>query len=190
MTDWVMKSIEPKSDQLNADDLIAGAVVVTVKDVKRGSVEQPIVLEIDGGRQPYKPCKSMRRLLVMMWGNEPKAWIGKRLRLFNDPNVQWGGVKVGGIRIDAMSDIPQTTKVMMTVSRGKRIEYSVDPLTGETAKPELSRAQKAIEAIENAKDESTLEKYQLRLEQTWDEFTADERKQLKAALERASKPKG
>lgn len=124
----VLKSIVPKSDQLNADDLLAGPVTVRVTDVRKGDAEQPIVIVLDGDRQPYKPCKSMRRLIVSIWGDRPKDWIGKKLKLFCDPNVKWAGVKVGGIRIAAMSGITERRSIMLTVARGKRTECFVDPL--------------------------------------------------------------
>ena len=125
---WVMESIKPKSDQLNADDLITGPIVVTVEDVKRGDPDQPIVLVIDGGRQPYKPCKSMRRVIIKIWGEKPKDWIGKRLKLFCDPDVKWAGVKCGGIRISGMSGLARRQSVMLTLSRGKRAEYIIEPI--------------------------------------------------------------
>ena len=67
MTDqnWIAKSIVPKSDQLNAEDLLSGAITVTVQDVKQGTADQPIAIIIDGNRQPYKPCKTMRKVLVL-----------------------------------------------------------------------------------------------------------------------------
>jgi hypothetical protein len=53
-------TITPKSDQLNADDMITGPITVTITGVRRGDKDQPVVIDIDGGYQPYKPCKSMR----------------------------------------------------------------------------------------------------------------------------------
>ena len=63
MTDVGM-TIAPKSDQLNADDLINGPMTITITAVKArpGSSEQPIQISFDGdGGKPYLPCKSMRR---------------------------------------------------------------------------------------------------------------------------------
>jgi len=44
---WIAKSIVPKSDQLNAEDLLSGSITVTVTDVKQGTAEQPIAIIID-----------------------------------------------------------------------------------------------------------------------------------------------
>ena len=41
-------TIAPKSDQLNADDLIAGNITVKIMGVRRGSRDQPVIIDIDG----------------------------------------------------------------------------------------------------------------------------------------------
>ena len=121
MTDFIEQSIVPKSDQLNADDLLTGSIRVTVAEVKQGSTaEQPVVIKIDGGRQPYKPCKSMRRLLVHCWGTNGTDWVGRQMVLFCDPTVKWAGSEVGGIRISHLSHIGQRQTVQLTVTRGKK----------------------------------------------------------------------
>lgn len=122
-------TIIPKSDQLNADDLIAGPITVTVQSVSLSSnQDQPVIINIGGGRQPYKPCKSMRRLLVFCWGKDGNNWIGNSMTLFCDPSVKWAGSEVGGIRISHLSGIEKQTSVSLTVTRGKRKPYIVEPL--------------------------------------------------------------
>lgn len=55
-------TIKPKSDQLNADDLIAGPKTITVTGVKLVAEDQPVAISFHGDDgKPYKPCKSMRR---------------------------------------------------------------------------------------------------------------------------------
>ena len=84
-------TIVPKSDQLNADDLIAGNITITVTDIKASdSPDQPVIIhyENDNGR-PYKPCKSMRRVLIQAWGANGKQWIGKSMTLYRDPDVKF-----------------------------------------------------------------------------------------------------
>ena len=131
----IRASVVPKSDQLNADDLLTGPITVTVQSVKAGDKEQPIVIGIDGGRQPYKPCKGMRRILVQAWTDEGKSWVGKRMTLYRNPDVKYGGVKVGGIQISHLSDLPAAqVTYALTVSRGYKIEYVVNRL--ESSKPD------------------------------------------------------
>lgn len=124
-------TIKPKSDQLNADDLLTGPQNITVTGVRRGSADQPVILDIDGGRMPYKPCKTMRRLLILCWGDNGHEWVGRSMTVYNDPNVKWGGVAVGGIRISHLSHITQPSTHMLTATRGKKAGHTVHPLVVE-----------------------------------------------------------
>lgn len=126
------KTIAPKSDQLNADDLIAGPITITVTQVRGCDGDQPIAVHFEGDDgKPYKPCKSMRRVLVHAWGKDGKDYVGRRMSLFCDPSVQFGGVKVGGIRISHMSHIDRPLVVPLTVTRAQRRPYEVKPLKAE-----------------------------------------------------------
>lgn len=122
-------SIAPRSDQLNADDLMAGPRTVTIAEVRPGNSEQPVVVELDEfpGR-PFKPSKSMLRVLVAAWGKDTTGYTGRRLTLYRDPAVRFGGQDVGGIRISHMSDITKRLTLALTVTRGKRAPYTVEPL--------------------------------------------------------------
>ncbi len=121
-------TIVPKSDQLNSDDLITGPITVTVEAVKRSnSPEQPIDIYITGHR-PFRPCKSMRRVLISVWGDKGSEWIGKSMTLYRDPAVKYGGVEVGGIRISHVSGIDEEIKLALTTTRAKRSLYKVMPL--------------------------------------------------------------
>ena len=123
----VRASIVPSSSQLNADDLISGPITVTITGVRRGTKEQPIVVEIEG-HKPYLPCKSMRRVLIAQYSDDPKKWVGQRLALYRDEDVKWAGVRVGGIRIAAMSGLDKPKTFLITVGRGKRTEVTIRPI--------------------------------------------------------------
>ena len=119
-------TIKPKSDQLNYDDMIAGPITVTVLSVKEsGSSEQPLSIFVDGGHMPYKPCLSMRRVLMALWGTDGRVWIGRTMTLFGDPSVIWAGKATGGIRISHLSHIARDMSLMLTTTRAKRAAYSV-----------------------------------------------------------------
>ena len=122
-------TIVPKSDQANADDLIASPVTVEVLAVKQGDKESPVWIVTSGfeGR-PWKPCKSMRRVLIAAWGEYGSQWVGKSVTLFCDPEVMYGGVKVGGIRISHMSHIDSDLSLSLTATRGKRKPFNVKRL--------------------------------------------------------------
>ena len=130
MTD-ISKTIEPKSDQLNSDDLLTGPRTVEIESVNVVSGDQPVHINYKGGEgKPFKPCKSMRRILIMAWGSDGEKYIGQKMTLWCDPSVKWAGYPVGGIRISHMTGLPndKTMRVMLTETRGKRGAYSVDPL--------------------------------------------------------------
>lgn len=122
-------SIEPRSDQINADDLIPGPMTVTITDVTAGNAEQPVnvVLAETPGR-PYKPSKSMRRVMVAGWGKDSSVYVGRRLTLFRNPDITFGRDAVGGIQISHMSHISEPLKVSLTVKRGKRQPFTVNRL--------------------------------------------------------------
>lgn len=124
------KTIEPKSDQLNSDDLIAGPITITVRKVSLNTeVEQPISIHYEGDNgKPYKACKSMRRVLVQVWGRDGNAYVGKSMTLYREPTVKFGGLEVGGIRISHMSDIDKPVTMALTATRASRKPYTVKPL--------------------------------------------------------------
>jgi hypothetical protein len=129
MIDDLSYVIKPKSDQLNADDLIAGAMVITVTEVKAMAGEQPLAIHFQGDNgKPYKPCLSMRRVLIMAWGKDGNQWLGKSMVLFLDKTVKWAGQAVGGIRISHLSHMQQPLLLSLTTTRGKRTPYTVQVL--------------------------------------------------------------
>lgn len=121
-------TVAPRSDQLNADDLLFGSITVTILKASKGSIEQPMVLGIDGERQPYKPGLSMRRIIIGMYGEFSSAYIGKSLTLFRDPAIRYGKGPTGGIRISHASGLDKPFSMLLTISRGRRAEYTVQPL--------------------------------------------------------------
>lgn len=141
------ETIVPRSDQINSEDLLAGPRTVTITAVKRGSAEQPvnIVTAEFGPGRPYKPSKTMRRVLVAAWGSDAQAYIGRRLVIYRDPEITFGGDKVGGIRISAMSDITTRLSVALTVTRGRRAPFVVEPLRDEPVKSALISKAEATE---------------------------------------------
>lgn len=122
-------TIEPDSTQINSDDLVAGPVTVTIQEVRKGSVEQPVdVILAEYPDRAYRPSKSMRRVLVTAWGKQASQYAGRRITLFRNPDITFGREKVGGIEISHMSDLDKTLTVPLTVSRGKRRKFIVEPL--------------------------------------------------------------
>jgi hypothetical protein len=125
----IAKTIEPRSDQQNYDDVAIAPRTVTVTEVRVGSAEQPVELHLEEfpGR-PYKPSKSMRRVLVAAWGSDGSKYVGRRLTIYGDPDVKFGGERVGGIKISHLSHIEKRMSMPLTVTRGKRVLHTVEPL--------------------------------------------------------------
>ena len=123
------RTVIPKSDQINFEDVQSVGITAEIKSVRAGNSEQPVWIDLIGfdGR-PYKPSKSMRRVLIGGWGSDGHSWVGKSLSLVGDPNVKFGGVAVGGIKIQAMSHVDGDFSMMLSVSRGKRAEHRVRKL--------------------------------------------------------------
>lgn len=133
----MLATIEPKSDQLNSDDLIGGPRTIKVRDVSiKVGDEQPVAVYFEGDHdKPFKLCKSMRRVLVMIWGDDAKQYIGHSMTLYRDPDVAFGGLKVGGIRISHMTGIDEPRTLILTATRGNKKPYTVKPLKVEGATP-------------------------------------------------------
>lgn len=124
------EAMAPKSDQMNGDDLLVSPRTVTIKAVRIVGGEQPVVVDLVEFPRPWKPSKSMLRVMAdrSVWGPHESKWAGGRLTLFRNPEIKFGGDKVGGIRISHISGITKKTTVVITVSKGRKGPYVVDPL--------------------------------------------------------------
>lgn len=140
-------TIVPKSDQLNADQLVGGPMTVTVSEVRvTTSDDQPVIVHYEGENgRPFKPCKTMRKLLIFAWGEDGRAWAGRSMTLYHDPSVRFGGSEVGGIRISHMSDIEGPIRVNLTATKGKKALHTIEPLVVVT----LEQVKGAINAAKN-----------------------------------------
>jgi len=148
--------IEPKSDQLNADDLIAGPRTITVTKVEiRPGTEQPVSVFFEGDHgKPYKSGKSMNRVMVQAWGPDASKYVGRSMTLYRDPTVRFGKDEVGGIRISHMSHIDGPLRMALTATRGQRKAYTVQPLQVErqAASADALTIDAARDLLEGAED--------------------------------------
>lgn len=125
----VTKVIQAKSDQLNADDLLGGAITIKVTDVDVRGGDQPIQVfyEGDGGR-PWRPCKTAARCLAAIWGANASNWVGLSCTIYNDPTVTWAGAQVGGIRVSHMEGLDKPRSLQLAKTRGKKGSVTIKPL--------------------------------------------------------------
>jgi hypothetical protein len=124
----ISDTLAPNSDQLDAVDLLGGARVFTIERVSKGNAEQPVQIYLAEFERPWRPGKSMRRVLVACWGPNASSYVGRRVELFCDPDVIFGGQAVGGTRVRRLSHIEKPTKIPLLISRGKSAVYTVEPL--------------------------------------------------------------
>lgn len=132
----ISHTIESKSDQLNAADIIGSDRIIKITDVLvTKSKDQPVIISYEGGDgRPYKPGLSMRRVLHAIWGK--CDWSGRLISLYNDPTVKHKGELTGGIRINKVSHIDNAKNVTVPQSKHKSITYHIDAIkTQEVIKP-------------------------------------------------------
>jgi hypothetical protein len=123
------KTIEAKSDQRNSCDFIGGPETIKITAVKIVSGDQPVQIDHEGyPGKPFKPCLTVRRLLVLAWGKDASLYIGRSMTLYSDPSVKYGGAEVSGIRVSHMSHIDKPIRAMLTVTRGKKAPVTIQPL--------------------------------------------------------------
>ncbi len=132
MTFDMTKTIKSKTDQVNFDDFLGGqSRTIKITDVTGSDAkDQPVSIHFEGdGGKPYKPCLSMRRVLVVIWGDDGKKYIGNSMTIYGDPNVVFGGIKVGGIRISHMSGLKEERTILLTSSKANKKPFTVKPLS-------------------------------------------------------------
>ena len=153
------QTIQAKSDQLNADDLHGVTINAKITNVSRVDGDQPIAINYEGdNNKPYKPCKSMRRIMVQAWGADGSKYVGQTMTLYRDENVKWAGQAVGGIRISHMTGINKKMVVVLAESQKNRKPYTVLPLiVEESAEDKIKAAAKRVIAeIKKADSEEHL----------------------------------
>lgn len=156
----ITHTIVPKSDQLNADSFMGGPKTYMVAKVtaNEGSADQPINIYFEGEPLVFRPCKSMRRVIVKIWGPDASKYAGRAMTLYRDPKVKWGGMEVGGIRISHMSGLERAEVMALTETRAQRKPYTVQPLkVAPTIDKVAEGVAELIERIRTATDKDEIE---------------------------------
>lgn len=123
------ESLAPKSDQLDAVDLVGGPRTFTIENVTRHNAEQPFNFHLADFPRVWRPGKSMRRVIAAAWGARASKYIGQRVTLYCDNSVEFGGAAVGGSRISHMSGIGgKPLKVPLLIKKGRSAIFTVQPL--------------------------------------------------------------
>lgn len=148
----ISNTLSANSDQQDYGEYVSGPKTVTVAEVKQGSAEQPVdihLVEFPG--KPFKPAKSVRRVLAMAWGTDASQWAGRSMTIYGDPDVRYAGKAVGGLRVSHVSHIDKPVTVALTVTRGKREPFTVHPLAAPASyKPSRNFIAEMGEATDSA----------------------------------------
>ena len=150
----ISKALVAKSDQLNASDLTGAPIVATIQAVRKGDAAKPVIVDLAGmdGR-PWKPSKGMLRVVAHAWGTESDVWVGRSVKLVNNPEVIYAGEKVGGVEIVAMSHLDKPFTIPVRISQKKVKQHTVEVL----AEPVTEPWQAQWQAIRNALTEAGYE---------------------------------
>jgi len=152
----ISDTLAPDSTQLDAVDLLGGPRIFTVKSVSRLGGDQPVAIELVEFDRPWKPGKSMRRVIAAAWGTDASIYPGRRVELYCNPDVSFGKDKVGGTRIKRISHIDKPLSVPLLVSRGKSAVYKVDPLPDDAPTSAPAPTEPTVEQVAKCADPDTL----------------------------------
>ena len=136
-------SLAPKSDQLDAVDLLSGPRTFRIEKVSKGNPDQPFNFHLEGFPRVWRPGKSMRRVIVAAWGGKTSAYVGQSVTLYCDGSVKFGGEAVGGTRISHMTGLDKPLKVPLIITKGKSAVFTVQPLP-DAPQPTQQPAQGAV----------------------------------------------
>jgi len=124
-------TIKAKSDQLNVDDMVTGPMMIQVEGVTlTNDPKQSVHIYYYGcENKPFKPCLTVRRILIALWGLDGNQWANRWMNLYIDASVSFGKQKnIGGIRVDAVSHITSTATISLTVRRGMKQHFTIKPI--------------------------------------------------------------
>ena len=177
----VMKSVEAISDRITAADLELSSKTITITSISFfDDVQEKEGKKITSRRarfhyagengKPYVPCKTLIKFIYEQWGvpENELSYNGRLLEIYNDPTVKLGKITVGGVRLKAMSHIPEAVNQRRKSGRSTMV-IQVQPIeTKKTFTPEqintaitkYTQQIKAITDITQITDWLAGEKYQ------------------------------
>ena len=94
------------SDVIRFVDLGDQDYTLRIKAVKRGKVvgsggksTGKALITFEGRDKPLGCGTAILSQIAALYGNDTRGWVGKIITIFGDPNVSFGGAKVGGVRV-------------------------------------------------------------------------------------------
>jgi hypothetical protein len=140
----ITNALAPKSDQLDAADLIGSPPqVFTITEVSENGSEladqQPVNIRLAEFPRWWRPSKGMLRVLADNWGKDVQVWVGRKVELYGEPDVYFGKEKTGGTRIKRLSHIDGRKTTRINPRGGKNGSWTVDPLPIAPAAPNAAQ---------------------------------------------------
>ena len=144
----ISQALVAKSDQLNASDLTGAPIVATIEAVRKGDAVKPVIIDLVGmNGRPWKPSKGQLRVIAHAWGTESDKWIGRLVKLANNPEVIYAGEKVGGVEVIAMSHIAAAFTIPVRISQKKVKQHTVTVLAEPITEPWRAQWQAITNAL-------------------------------------------
>ena len=107
--------------------ILLAAKALPVEPALALAFNKKIQLELEKKLPSHFAVKTMNGLGHSAWSQA----IGRRLTIYCDPDITFGKDRVGGIRISHVSHIDKPADILLTVSRGRRTTFTVQPLAAD-----------------------------------------------------------
>ena len=112
-----MKVSPPKSSSkfLSKSDLGARecpATIAGVREVAMPGGDDKLVVDFARSDKCLVVQPPILKALIAAFGDETDHWIGRRIVVFVDPNVQFAGATVGGIRVRPAPEAAQQQRAV------------------------------------------------------------------------------
>jgi hypothetical protein len=83
-----------------------GDITLRIKTIKKGKVvgsggksNAKAMLTFEGTEKPLAAGTTVLSAIAQLYTNDTRKWPGKLITIYGDPDVSFGGSKVGGIRV-------------------------------------------------------------------------------------------
>lgn len=126
------ESFAPNSEQLTYAEIGDRIVTVTVEKVtpRSDKPKDPAIHFVEFPGKPLLPGVNVGSVLRRAWGTNGREWVGRRMKLYGDPDVYFGKEKLGGVRVSHVSDISGPVSVPRR-GKGAHGVITVHPLKDE-----------------------------------------------------------
>ena len=121
-----MNVSELKQSKFLTKNDVMPPVLVTMREVTPVNVAQEgaepdnkFALHFDELEKPLVLNSTNGQIIAAITGSqESEGWAGKKIVLYNDPNISFGGKLTGGIRCRAPKNAPVTTTALQDAKQG------------------------------------------------------------------------